>query len=97
MNKDLIAYLEERASDIGKPEAYVILPYIIEKIGDNKFAESLTRLTINICKSVPPRFISGHIIRCAKAIEKRPKVNSDACTLLVKIVEAVSISHLNSK
>jgi len=29
MNKDLIAYLEERQSDISKPEAYVILPYII--------------------------------------------------------------------
>lgn len=38
MNKDLIAYLEERQSDIGKPEAYCLLPYIIEKIGDNKFA-----------------------------------------------------------
>jgi hypothetical protein len=37
MNKDLISYLEERQGDIGKPEAYVILPYIIEKIGDNKF------------------------------------------------------------
>lgn len=38
MNKDLIAFLEERQTDIGKPEAYVIIPYIIEKIGDSKFA-----------------------------------------------------------
>ena len=38
MNKDLIAFLEERQADIGKPEAYVIIPYIIEKIGDSKFA-----------------------------------------------------------
>jgi len=97
MNKDLIAYLEERETDIGKPEAYVILPYIIEKIGDNKFAESLTRLTINVCKTVPPKFISGHIIRCAKNVDKRPKVNSDACSLLVKVIEAVSLSNLNTK
>jgi hypothetical protein len=86
MNKDLIAYLEERATDIGKPEAYVVIPYIVEKIGDSKFAEALTRLTINICKSVPPRFVGGHIIRSAKSVEKRPKVNSDACSLLAKII-----------
>jgi hypothetical protein len=30
-------------------------------------------------------------------VEKRPKVNSDACTLLVKVVEAASISNLNAK
>jgi hypothetical protein len=28
MNKDLITYLEERVEDIGKPEAYVLIPYI---------------------------------------------------------------------
>lgn len=97
MNKDLIAYLEERQTDIGKPEAYVILPYLIEKIGDTKFAEGLTRLTINICKTVPPKFISGHIIRFTKSVDKRPKVNSDACSLLVKVIEAVSVSNLNAK
>lgn len=38
MNKDLIMYLNERVGDIGKPESYVVIPYIVEKIGDNKFA-----------------------------------------------------------
>lgn len=38
MNKDLIAYIQERASDINKPEAYVLIPYIVQKIGDSKFS-----------------------------------------------------------
>lgn len=98
MTKDLIAYLEERVADIGKREAYVVIPYIIEKIGDSKFAEPLVRLTVNICKSVSPRYICGHLIRCSKTVAaSKPKINGDTCTLIVKVIEAVSISNLNSK
>lgn len=38
MNKDLIAYIEERVADIGKEELYVLIPFIVEKIGDSKFS-----------------------------------------------------------
>jgi hypothetical protein len=33
MNKELIAFIEERADYIEKPEMSVLIPYFIEKIG----------------------------------------------------------------
>lgn len=98
MNKDFIAFLEERQTDIAKPEAYILIPYILEKVGDSKFTESLSLLTTQICSRVSPKFITGHIIRYIRSTEgRKPKLNSDAASLLSKIIDAVSLANCDSK
>ena len=98
MNKDLIAYLEERVTDISKPEAYALIPYIAEKIGDSKFSEQLNRLVILMCERVPAKFLMGHFIRYARSPEnKKPKLNGDICVVLARIIESASISNCNLK
>jgi hypothetical protein len=87
MNKDLIAYIEERVADIGKEELYVLIPFIVEKIGDSKFSEALYRIINDVSRRLPGRYIIGHIIKYIKSTEgKKPKLNGDACTLLVRII-----------
>jgi hypothetical protein len=87
MNKDLIAYIEERVADIGKEELYVLIPFIVEKIGDSKFSEALYRIINDVSRRIPGKYIIGHIIRYIKSTEgKKPKLNGDACTLLVRII-----------
>ena len=67
MNKDLLAYLEERVGDIGKPEAYVLIPFIAEKIADTKFSEQLSRLVISMCERIPAKYLMGHFMRYVRS------------------------------
>ena len=94
MNKDLIAYLEERVEDIGKPEAYILIPYMAQKVGDTKFAETLLKLISLMCERVPARFLIGHFIKYALRPEnKKPKLNGDICVVIIKIIETASIAN----
>ena len=94
MNKDLITYLEERVEDIGKPEAYVLIPYIAQKVGDTKFAESLLNLVVSMCERVPARFLIGHFIKYALRPEnKKPKLNGDICIVIIKVIQTASIAN----
>ena len=43
MNKELIAFIEEKSNEIDKPELIILIPFMIEKIGDTKFSEPLYR------------------------------------------------------
>jgi hypothetical protein len=98
MNKDLIAYIEERVDDINKQELYVLVPYIVEKIGDSKFSEALYRIIADISKRVPGRYFVGHIIRYIRSTEgKKPKLNGDVCILLIRIIENISMSNCSLK
>lgn len=67
MNKDLISYLEERATDIGKPEAYVLIPYLAEKFLEAKFAEQILKIIGIMSERIPARFIIGHLLRYVKS------------------------------
>lgn len=87
MNKQLIAFFEDRSEDINKEEAYVLIPFIVEKIGDGKFADPLYKIVSTMCRKIPGKYLIGHIVKYIKGTEgKKPKLNSDACTLLSKIV-----------
>lgn len=98
MNKDLISYLQERATDIGKPEAYVLIPFISEKVADPKFSESLLGIISTMCERVPAKFLIGHVLRYVRSPEnKKPKLNGDICSILVKIVDTASIVNCNLK
>ena len=43
MNKELIAFIEEKSNEIDKPELIILIPFMIEKISDTKFSEPLYR------------------------------------------------------
>ena len=74
------------------------MPFIIEKIADSKFSESLLGIIVTICGRVPAKFLIGHILRYVRSADnKKPKLNGDVCSLLIKIVETVSISNCNLK
>ncbi len=45
-----------------KPEIVIIIPFIIEKIGDSKFSEPLYRALENILQKIPGTFIVGYLI-----------------------------------
>ena len=45
----------------------MIIPYIVEKFGDPKFAEPLTRLVQFMCKGVPPKYLISHIIKYVRS------------------------------
>lgn len=95
MNKELVQFLKDRCSEFGKPETYVILPFIIEKVGDSKFTEPLLKTVESICRRVPGNFIVGHIIKYIRSTEgKKPKLNSDACVLISKVMENISIKNI---
>lgn len=92
MYKELISYLQQRQTEIGKEQLYVILPFIVDKIGDPKFAQSLYCIVANICSRVSGRYIIGHIIKYASE-GKKPKIVGDACTLLVQIITNISLAN----
>lgn len=51
-----------------------------------------------MCKRIPGKYIVGHIIRYIKSTEgKKPKINSDACTLIAKVIETISVSNIAVK
>ena len=87
MVKELITYLTERQESIEKPEFYVIAPFVAEKIGDNKFQENLYGLVTSLCRRIPSTFIIGHLIKYVRSTQgKKPKMNSDLCSLIVKVI-----------
>jgi hypothetical protein len=45
-----------------KPEIVIMIPFMIEKIGDTKFTESLFRSLENILQKIPGTFIVGYFI-----------------------------------
>jgi len=72
------------------------LPFIIERINDNKFSEQLYKIVANICNRIPAKFVIGHIIRYVRSTEgKKPKLNGDTCLFITKIVEIVSLKICN--
>lgn len=76
----------------------MLLPYILEKIGDTKFAESLHTIVNSMCKRIPGKYLVGHITKYIRSTEgKKPKLNSDACSLIVKIIENVSLGNIALK
>lgn len=55
-------------------------------------------VVVAMCERVPARFLIGHFIRYAKSPEnKKPKLNGDICTILIKIIEITSIFNCNLK
>lgn len=62
MNKELIAFIEEKSNEMDKPEIVIMIPFMIEKIGDTKFTESLFRSLENILQKIPGTFIVGYFI-----------------------------------
>ena len=95
MNKELIAFIEEKSNQIDKPELVIIIPFLIEKIGDSKFSEPLYRGIQNICEKIPGIFIVGYLIEKTKALDnKKPKLNQDVCGCIGRIIDIVSISNI---
>lgn len=95
MNKELIAYIEEKANEIDKPELIIIIPFIIEKIGDSKFSEPLYRALEIICQKIPGTFIVGYFLEKIKLLDnKKPKLNADVCNCICKIIDIVSINNI---
>jgi hypothetical protein len=55
-------------------------------------------VVIAMCERVPARFLIGHFIRYAKSPEnKKPKLNGDICSIIIKIIEVASISNCSLK
>lgn len=51
-----------------------------------------------MCERIPAKFLIGHFIRYAKSPEnKKPKINGDICTAIIKIIETVSINNCDIK
>ena len=51
-----------------------------------------------MCERVPGKYLIGHFIRYVRSPEnKKPKLNGDICSLLVKVIETVSIVNVNVK
>lgn len=51
-----------------------------------------------MCERIPAKFLIGHFIRYAKSPEnKKPKINGDICTAIIKIIETVSINNCDTK
>lgn len=59
----------------------------MEKSSDNKFAEQLQNLVGSICERVPAKFLIGHLMKYVRSPDnKKPKLNGDICSLIVKII-----------
>ena len=44
----------------------IILPFILDKLGDNKFAESLKIIIDQLIQKIPPKFFIGQILKYIK-------------------------------
>lgn len=51
-------------------------------------------VVVSTCERVPAKFLVGHFIRYAKSPEnKKPKINGDICSVIIKIIETSSINN----
>jgi hypothetical protein len=74
-----MAFLADNVERVSKREFYVILPCILEKLGDSKFAEPIATITDVIVQKIPPKFLGNHIVKYVKPSETRkpsPKMNN---------------------
>lgn len=51
-----------------------------------------------MCQRVPAKFLIAHFIKYAQSPEnKKPKLNGDICSILIKIIEHSSINNCNTR
>ena len=51
-----------------------------------------------MCERIPAKFLMGHFMRYVRSPEnKKPKLNGDICSILVRIIETSSINNCNLK
>lgn len=66
MNKELMAFLASNSEKITKRECYVIIPCLLEKVADSKFAEPMGVLTDTLIQRIPPKFFANQILKYLK-------------------------------
>jgi hypothetical protein len=80
-----------------KRSIHLAVPFLVDKLSDSKYVQTIEEILQSVCKYIPPKFIISQLISNSDPKKASPKSTAEACNQIAKLIDLVGANNVPVK